>query len=66
MPATKLSASQQRRLNIYNEHLEGVVVKQSKQIEQMWGFLARLQRHAKTSDHTARSISHYRTHQKDS
>jgi len=64
MPATKLTASQQRRLADDNERLEGVVVKQSKQIEGMWGFLARLQRHAKTSDHTARSISHYRTHAK--
>ena len=64
MPATKLSASQQRRINEYNEHLEGVVVKQSKQLESMWSFLARLQRHAKTSDHTVRSISHYRTHAK--
>ena len=64
MPATKLTASQQRRLADDNERLEGVVVKQSKQIEGMWGFLARLQRHAKTSDHTVRSISHYRTHHK--
>ena len=64
MPATKLSASQQRRLNEYNEHLEGVVVKQSKQLESMWSFLARQQRHAKTSDHTVRSIRHYRTHAK--
>ena len=62
MPATKLTASQQRRLADDNERLEGVVVKQSQQIEGMWGFLARLQRHAKTSDHTVRSISHYRTH----
>ena len=64
MPATKLSASQQRRLNEYNEHLEGVVVKQSKQLASMWSFLARLQRLAKTSAHTVRSISHYRTHAK--
>ena len=64
MPATKLSASQQRRVNEYNEHLVSVVVKQSKQIESRWSFLARLQRHAKTCDDSVRSISLYRTHHK--